>query len=464
MTRAFSLKYGGPGLECPTPPRLGMRRPWASWLVVFGLLLGVAARPAAQSRVTGADLTGVVRDQTKAVLPDARVAARNLDTNVERSAMVDAQGQFIIPLLPPGTYDVRIEAPGFSPRSRTIELELGSLVQIDVELTVAPIESREEVIAERSVIDLRKTAVAGLVTASQIERLPIDVRNFISFAAITPGVAFDQTPQQGASMTSGLTFAGQRARSNNITVDGFDNNDVSAGGVLANFSQATVQEFQVLTNSFPAEFGSASGGVVNIVTRSGTNTLTGNAFMFVRDAALNAKGHFEQFDPAGNAISRPKAPFSQKQYGAVIGGPIKRERTFFLGSYERLDINATNLVTIDDRNTVRHPFFGTALGTPAEIIHNAGFPFDTGSIGYARTIDQFLAKVDHNFASTQKLTLRLHADNTLDENAEPFGGFTARSRGASLDAKDVSIAGSQTSVFSSRWLNEATILSRLMAF
>jgi hypothetical protein len=430
-----------------------MRRPWFPWVVV-GLILMLEVVAAAQSRATGADLTGVVRDETKAVLPDARVTARHLDTNVERSAIADAQGRFIIPLLPPGSYEVRIEATGFAPRSRNVVLDLGSVAQLDVELSVAAFEAQAEVVAENSVLDLRKTAVAGLVTSSQIARLPIDVRNFISFAAITSGVTFDQTPQQGATSTSGLTFAGQRARSNNITVDGLDNNDSAAGGVLATFSQEAVQEFQVLTNSFPAEFGNASGGVVNIVTKSGTNMLSGSAFMFVRDAALNAKGHFEKFDPAGNAIVQDKAPFSQKQFGALIGGPIKRDRTFFLGSYERLDIGATNLVTIDDRNAVRNPFTGTPIGTPAQILRAAGFPVETGSVGYAQTVDQFLAKADHNFSSTQKLTVRFHADDTLNENAEPFGGITARSRGASLDSRDVAVAASQTSVFSSRWLNE----------
>ena len=111
-----------------------------------------------------------------------------------------------------------------------------------------------------------------MVSQQQIENLPINGRNFISFSVITPGVSTDQTPQQGASATSGLTFAGQRARSNNITVDGLDNNDITVGSVRATFSQEAVREFQVLTNSYSAEFGKASGGVVNIVTKSGTNT------------------------------------------------------------------------------------------------------------------------------------------------------------------------------------------------
>ena len=121
-------------------------------------------------------------------------------------------------------------------------------------------------------MDLQETAVSNVVTQDQIEALPINGRNFICFSVITPGVSTDRTPQQGASGTSGLTFAGQRARSNNITVDGLDNNDAAVGSVRATFSQEAVREFQVLTNSYSAEFGKASGGVVNIVTKSGTNT------------------------------------------------------------------------------------------------------------------------------------------------------------------------------------------------
>src|SRR5207237_5020751 len=125
------------------------------------------------------------------------------------------------------------------------------------------------------------------------------------------------TPQQGASATSGLSFTGQRARSNNIMVDGLDNNDPIVGSVRATFSQEAIREFQVLTNSYSAEFGKASGGIVNIVTKSGTNELHGNAFLFFRDQSLNARAHFEKFDVFGNPVDRPKAPYSQKQWGAT---------------------------------------------------------------------------------------------------------------------------------------------------
>ena len=164
---------------------------------------------------------------------------------------------------------------------------------------------------------------------------------------MTPGVTTDRTPQQGATATSGLSFTGQRGRSNNIMVDGFDNNDPTVGAVRATFSQEAVREFQVLTNSYSAEFGKAAGGVVNIVTRSGTNDVRGTAFSYYRDEALNAKDHFERFDPFGNPIEREKAPFRQVQWGGVLGGPVRKARTFFFGSFERLAVEANNFVTID---------------------------------------------------------------------------------------------------------------------
>src|SRR5262249_5879810 len=158
-----------------------------------------------------------------------------------------------------------------------------SFVELEFTLAVAGTQEAVTVTAEAPLVDTQKTAVATVVSETQIDNLPINGRNFISFSIITPGVSNDRTPQQGASATSGLTFAGQRARSNNITVDGVDNNDAAVGAVRATFSQEAVREFQVLTNSYSAEFGKASGGVVNIVTKSGTNTPSGNAFLYFRD-------------------------------------------------------------------------------------------------------------------------------------------------------------------------------------
>jgi hypothetical protein len=415
-------------------------------LTVSGLAYG-------QTRATTADLTGTIVDQQAAVLPGATVTATNADTNYSRSATTDEVGRFLVPALPPGRYAVRAELQGFSPRNLPdVVLTLGSLVDVRLQLNVAGGQELIVVAGTAPVVDPQKTVVSNVISQDQIERLPINGRSFIGFALLAPGVSTDRTPQQGASGTSGLTFAGQRARSNNITVDGLDNNDASIGAVRATFSQEAVREFQVLTNSYSAEFGKASGGVVNIVTKSGTNTRAGNVFFFGRDDTLNAKDHFEKFDVNGNAITRDKAPYGQKQYGGTLGGPIAKDHTFYFLSFERLDIAANNFVTIDDTTPVTYA--GRNFGTAAQILRNAGFPVQAGHSPYRVQSSQFLGKVDHTLNTNNLLTTRFNWAKDLNENIEPFGGIVARSRGAVLNSHDVMFAASETSVRSSRMVNE----------
>ena len=420
--------------------------------------LSLATVAAGQTRATTADLGGTIVDQSSAVLPGATVTAQNVDTNQARSAMTDERGHFLIPALPPGTYDVRAELQGFAPRTlEDVVLTLGSLLDVRLSLNVAGGQEIVLVAGDAPVIDPQRTVVSSVISQEQIRHLPINGRNFIGFSLLAPGVATDRTPQQGASGTSGLSFAGQRARSNNITVDGLDNNDSTIGSVRATFSQEAVREFQVLTNSFSAEFGKASGGVVNIVTKSGTNTMAGNLFFFLRDGALNSKDHFERFNPAGQAIDREKAPYSQKQYGATLGGPLKRDRTFYFLSFERLDIAAHNFVTIDDTNNVT--FLGQNYGTPAAILRRAGFEIETGHVPYDIRSNQLLGKIDHQLNSSNSLTGRINWANDLNENIEPFGGNVARSRGAVLESEDMMFALSHLWVGSAKFVNELRFLS-----
>src|SRR5258706_574965 len=301
------------------------------------LVLVLAALPAApapvmaQARLTGADVQGVVRDESKAVLPGAVVTAVNKDTNVARTATSDAQGRFVLAALPPGTYKIAAALQGFATHTRDgVGLQLGQSVDLEFTLKIAGGKEELTVVTEAPVIDPSDTSVSSVVGRQQIENLPINGRNFISFSIITPGVTTDRTPQQGASATSGLSFTGQRASSNNIMVDGLDNNDAVVGSVRATFTQEAIREFQVITNSYSAEFGKASGGVVNIVTKSGTNEFRGNAFWYFRDKSLNAKDHFEKFDVFGNPIDRDKAPFQSNQFGATLGAPIRKDRSLSL--------------------------------------------------------------------------------------------------------------------------------------
>ena len=416
----------------------------------------MSAAAAAQTRSTSADLGGVVYDQSQAVLPGVTVTVTNADTGLVRTAVTSGDGRFAVLALPPGTYRLNVELQGFAPQTREgVQLALGSAVEVGFTLALAGAQEQVSVVAEAPLVDTQKTAIATVVSQQQIESLPINGRNFISFSVITPGVTTDRTPQQGASATSGLTFAGQRARSNNITVDGVDNNDAAVGAVRATFSQEAVREFQVLTNSYSAEFGKASGGVVNIVTKSGTNRLSGNLFGYFRDEALNAKEHFEKFDPTGTAIERDKAPFRQQQFGFTLGGPIRRDRSFYFLSFERLDVDTNNFVTIDDRNVVM--LGPTALGTPKQILERAGFVVETGNVPYTVKGNQFLAKVDQQLTESQNLAVRFNYADAFNENIEPWGGQTARSRGASLDSTDYMAAASHTKVGGMRFVNELRV-------
>ena len=176
-------------------------------LVTFGLFEGVSA----QTRATTADLVGVIKDSTDAVLPGATVTVTNLDTNQVRSTRSGDDGRYAIPALAPGVYRVSVVLQGFKEELReNIEFSLGSLVELNVTLGLSGATETVQVNAEAPVADMQKTAVATVVSQRHIEGLPIDGRNFISFAVITPAVSTDRTPQQGASATSGLTFAGQR--------------------------------------------------------------------------------------------------------------------------------------------------------------------------------------------------------------------------------------------------------------
>jgi hypothetical protein len=407
----------------------------------------------AQSRSTSADLVGTVTDESGAVLPGATVTATNLDTNLQRVVVSGADGRFDVLALPPATYRVRAELVGFSPHVfEGVELRLGSLISLEVTLRVAGVEEKVTVAAESPLLNLQQAVIANVVSAPQIERLPINGRSFISFSLITPGVIADRMPFQGATATSGLSFGGQRARSNNVTVDGLDNNDDVVGSVRATFSQEAVREFQVMAQSYSAEFGKASSGVVNIVTKSGTNVPSGSLFGYFRDDALNAKEYFEKFEPSGLAIDLPKAPYSQKQYGGVFGGPVKKDHTFFFGAFERLDADANNFVTIDDTTNVVVP--GQPPRTAARILRDAGFAFDTGHVPYNVTANQSVVKLDHNIRSTQTLSFRYSYADGYNENTEPWGGLVAKSRGALMDNRDHMFAASYQAVLSSQTVNE----------
>ena len=419
---------------------------------VLLVTLAIVERSAGQSRVAGADLVGSVVDQTDAALPDTAIVATNVETGAVRTVVTDGRGRFVLPALAPGRYTLRVSKAGFAERViEGVALRLGAEISVPITLAVDTVRAEVSVDAAHTTPHALQSHV---VDRRQMQELPINGRNFITFALLSPGVADDRTPQQGISLNSGLTFGGQHARSNNVTVDGLDNNEFTIGAVREHFSQDAVREFQILTGGYPAEFGKASGGVVNIVTRSGTNAHAGSVFGYFRDESLNAKGYFEKFDPSGRPIDRTKAPYGQMQFGGTVGGPLRHDRVFYFGAFERLDVSSSNFVAIDDQTPVSHPTLAVTLGTPADILRNAGFEVETGHVPYALTSTQALGRIDVRLPPRHDVAVRFNWMNGRNENIEPFGGLVARSRGGASRTTQFASAGSLTSVVSGRAVNE----------
>jgi len=418
-----------------------MRKMAAFLSLSLAMLSAGAAR--AQSGVTGGALRGTVLQQTGEPLPGATVTVTNLETNVTRTVTTDTGGAYRVSALPPGSYNVTAEMSGFATQRReSLSLHLGQTAAVDFTLSVAgpSEEATVEVTAES--VQITRNESDAVLNQTAIENLPINGRNFISFSLITPGVVQDRIAS-GVVGTSGLSFTGQSARANNIMVDGFDNNDTTTGGVRGLFSQEAIREFQVLTDSYSAEFGEASGGVVNIITRGGTNRLHGEAYAFYRNDALDARDHFERFDVFGDPVDRPRADFGQWQWGGTLGGPLRRGKTFFFLSFERSDTDTNNFVNI--------------APSVADALRAARFPVELGNVPYTVESSQALAKIDHQWSPRNTLSLRGSWFDLLDENADPFGGTVARSAGASLQRTDWFVSAAETDVLSARWMHEARV-------
>jgi hypothetical protein len=303
-------------------------------LFALAFALSCAASALAQSQSNAADLQGYVRDAQGAVVAGANVTARNKATSLERTATTNDEGFYKIVNLPPGDYEVSAEAANFSKANiPVVTITVGQRADLDIPLAAGQVSESVTVTgASTQVVETSRTAVATTVDQQRIENLPINERNYINFALTTSTVTRDNGRPIGPAPTSGLNFGGQRGRSNLVQVDGADNTDNSVNASRSTVSQEAVQEFQVVTNSYAPEFGRTAGGVVNVVTKSGSNDLRGNVFGFIRHKSIQARNPFA---PVINNDPSEKAPFTRAQYGATLGGPLDRDRTFFFAAFEQ---------------------------------------------------------------------------------------------------------------------------------
>ncbi len=310
-------------------------------LATFALSLLVATPSYGQ--VAGATVSGTVTDPSGAVIPNAQVSITDVATGVTRNVTTGGAGFYTAPNLLPGTYEIRITAPGFSTQVRTgITLTVGAQQALDIKMQVGQVSQTVEVSTEAPTVQLTSSTLSAEVSATTVRELPLNGRSWTDLATLQPGVSAIQTQplfsvggdRGNRGFGAQLTISGARPQENNYRLDGVSLNDYgngAPGSVLGgNMGVDAIQEFSVLTSNYSAEYGKTAGGVVNAITRSGTNQFHGSVYEFLRNDALDAANFFDN----ANRVRKP--PFRRNQFGASAGGPIRKDRTFIFGDFEAM--------------------------------------------------------------------------------------------------------------------------------
>jgi hypothetical protein len=303
----------------------------SSRFCLVGLLLSLSV-PALAQRFT-ATIRGAVTDTTHAAVPGAKVTVKSENTGLTRSATTNSAGIYTFPDLPPGSYQVAVEFPGFKSEVRTkVTLNVADDRPVDFQLQTGAISESISVVADTLQVKTVGAEVAGLVTGEQVRELPLNGRNFLQLATLMPGVSPGDdfnTKDRGLMSNISLAVSGGGRGHNMWTVDGANNNDVGSNGTILVFpSVDAIDEFKVHRNSYGAEFGGASGAQVNIVTRGGTNEFHGSGYYFGRNDSLASKDYFLE------QANQPKAPLSVHDFGWTFGGPILKDKLHFFASQE----------------------------------------------------------------------------------------------------------------------------------
>ncbi len=434
-------------------------------LGIFALLFAGGYPAFAQVGATGATLIGTVKDASGGAVVKATVTLRDTGTNRAYTATTNESGLYILASVPPGTYDLTAEASGFSKFSETgIVLTVGQTANADVSLKVASGEQNVVVTTETPVIETTKTEISQVVQPQQIESLPISGRLFTDFALLTPGVATSRT-SLGATFTdfetTQISFGGMRSFSNEIMVDGADFVSMHTGVQRVTPPQESVQEFRVVNNSFGSEYGRAAGGIVNIVTKSGTNTLHGTVYEYFQNSATDARSLLQPA-PLPHELR-------QNSFGGSLGGPIRKDKTFFFVNYEgkRRAESPTyapdlisNLQLIDDAKAL--------MGLAPEGC-SAGLSSCTGSNasyinGFLKTDndDTGFARIDHQIGANSHLGIRYNAGDTradgeLVGQTLDGGGIGVPSGGRNLLIRDQSLFGTLDTTLKPNLINSALV-------
>ncbi len=382
--------------SCKVPLRIA--------LVLAAVILGLAVSAVAQTSL--GTLRGVLRDEQGAVLPGVTVIARETGTNTTSSAVTGNVGQYYITNLPAGLYELTFELSGFNSVKQEVQLPVGQELTLNAVLKVASLQETVQVVGESVPVQTQST-VATLITNKQIDDLPTIGRDFAALAKLAPGTTSSGMTGATASGT-GLSVSGMRPFQNNIVVDGASNLMQFYGRQANDFPQDWIQEFQVLTNSFGAEFGQAAGGVMNVITRSGSNKLAGRVYGYFRDAKFDSPPFAGRYDASGNPVFLDKTPpFSQQRVGGFFSGPVVKDRIFFFGGVEALRLNSSEVLGISDYWRTHRRVVPTwpAVSGPEDTV------IPTGT-----TSQVYLVKADWNIAQNNRAYFRYTNTHKSDRN------------------------------------------------
>lgn len=403
-----------------------------------------AGAATAQQSVDSATLGGDVLDSSGGAIVTATIHAENLATGITRNTAAQSDGRFRFASLPIGEYKVTVDAAGFATVEQRATLAVGSALDLSFRLSPASVEEQVEVIAQPPVIETARSESGSVVAAAEIADMPLNGRNTTDLALLVPSVSRTNTganqrfAETSAVPGTGISFSGQRNLANGFIVDGVSSNDDAAGLAGMFYGQEVVREFQVVTSGGGAEFGRASAGYVNIVTRSGSNDYHGALYGFLRNDAFDAR----------NPLSTTKFPLTQVQYGATLGGPIVRGRTFFFSNFEQTRQNTAGVITISQANV-------DIINPRLDAIGYGGPRIFTGQ--YPTTLDtsNLFLRLDHQLRENNQISVRYSFYDVSSLNARTAGGLNATSRATNLDDRDQSLGVNDAWIISSALLNEA---------
>jgi hypothetical protein len=384
----------------------------------------------------GAALNGTVTDPTGSAVPGAKVTIKSPSTGFARSMDSTGAGLYSFNHLPVGDYELTVEKTGFKTLNQTgITLTVGASATIDLNLQVGSTAETMSVTSDAPIVETTTSNSSSTVDQQSIVGLPVNGRNFIDFTVLTPGVVRD--PTRGGD----LSFGGQRGTNNSLLVDGADSNNLFYGQATGRtgfrpyaFSEDAVQEFQVNTNTFPAEVGRASGGVINVITRSGTNEFHGTAFEFFRDKGMNANTF------VNNRVGAKKNPYHFNQFGGTLGGRVVKDKLFFFLSY-------------DGQRNAQSQIVAPNTPVPASLLSVFGKYLTPYIIGLNNDVG--LVKVDWNATQKDHVSVRYNLSRYTGVNQESFGTNVAEEHSGNNEVNTDNVAASWTHVLSPNSLLEA---------